>query len=424
MRAFDQSLDLRPLGRIVNTDQVVDGLAKQVWSGDVFPLRLPSQAPRGTKYFRSSSSSMRLPKITYDLFVSEEAVDSVSQSDFNFHVAFVLDSSASSVMEDHENVAPEFYHIWARADSDGYYIYDDQVRPRQNVRNYDRFTILREHIIEVPPQWNFNSNLPENNAGIAEWDYNSVLWQGILPWDSSIYQPRPGFPGPWTGEGPDPRTPYIQGDGADMTREFRWGQETIQFGQPGLPCDSVLQTETQPPSGSVANPDEKQWSGFSFGDNPGLYGVQFDAYPPTALVHGLTAQRPITQWNNQIGGYATIGRLGSKSETTAQQTHRVVKAREGARCVRTNHATFLNDVDVMIDGVKTNFYAGSFNLDDELFREYVTIVTPGGGFAPEAVVSYDKRLYVTAWTQSEGLESLSFVPIIRLRIRIEFEEEY
>lgn len=412
MRAFDQSIVARPLGVLQDTDQP----GRQIWAGDVFPIQLPSVAPVGTGYFKLDSTLFRIPVLHYDLYVSEEAADSMSQADFNFHVALVLDKGARSEVEDYSNVVPAFWQIWARADRNGNYMYDSRVRPRQNVRYADRFEILQEHIVEVPPQWNFNSQLPQV---VSEWDYNNSWWQGVRPWDQTLYQPRPGFPGPWTGEGPDPRTPYIQGDGADMSRTFRWGQETIQLGQPGLPSDSVLQTETK--SATPADPDVKYWSGAAFGDNPGLWGCQFDAYPPFALAHGGVPQRPVIQWNNQIGGYITLGHKGSEAADFAQQTHRVVKAREGARCVRTNHATYLNDVDVMIDGQKTNFKSGSIVLDNDRFRQFITTYTPGGGFAPEEITSYDKRLYLTAWTQAEGLTDHIYVPVIDVRIRIEFE---
>lgn len=132
-------------------------------------------------------------------------------------------------------------------------------------------------------------------------------------------------------------------------------------------------------------------------------------------------------WDHMLAGYATIGyhyNSPEASDAFAQQTHRLVKQREGARCVRTNNATYLNDVDVLIDGEKTNFYSGSVVLDDDVFQQFTTVITPGGGFGPETVTSYDKRLYLTIWHQANGVPSASYVPVVEVHIRVEFEPVY
>lgn len=419
MRAFDQSIVERVLGSIEDTDQV----GRQVWSGVVFPIAMPSVAPNGTDYFKLDSTRFRIPVLHYDLYVSENADDSMQQWDNNFQVAFVLDKGARSEVVDGSNVEPDFWKIWARADRLGRYMYITSTPPRQNVRYMDRFEVLQDHLVEVPPQWDWNSRIPDNGVTVANqtYDYNDGYWQGVMPWDESVYQPRPGFPGPWTGEGPDPRTPYIQGDGADMSREFRWGQETIQFGKPLDPCNSGSQTETT--RITATDIDEKFWC-HGFQNSPGLWGFNVDYYPAAGLATGVVPQRPAGIWNSCIGGYATIGHEGAEAASLAQQTHRVVKAREGARAVRTNFATYKNDVDVLIDGRKTNFKSGSIVLENDVFQQFTTVITPGGGFAPETITSYDKRLYLTIWRNSTGATTDNYVPVIEVQIRVEFESIY
>lgn len=213
MRAFDQSIVERVVGTIEDTDQP----GRQVWSGIVFPIGLPSIAPNGTDFFKLDSTRFRIPVLHYDLYVSENADDTIAQVDNNFMVSFVLDKGARSEVIDGSNVEPLYWKIFARADRLGNYMFNTSIPPRQNVRYQDRFEVLQEHLVQVPPQWHFNSAIPANGS-VPDYQYNSVNWQGVMPWDESYYQPRPGFPGPWTDpHNPDPRTPYVQGDGADMT---------------------------------------------------------------------------------------------------------------------------------------------------------------------------------------------------------------
>jgi len=411
-RAFDQYLDCVPNGVVQATDQP----GRLVAGGQVLSVELPVTVPSGNDFFRLESSTFRITKLTYYLDIDDEyAFDDPSQRDLHFQICLWIDNKAQGSVISNNNVPPAFYQFLACADRAGRYIYDSIMPPMPNMRFQDRFVMLAVHEIEVPPQWNYNGSLPTLGGVVpnpAEWDYTSSRWQGQLPWDETLYQPRPGFPGPWTGEGPDPRTPYIQGDGADMNREFRWGQETIQFGQPALPCDSVLQTETS--STTPTDQDTKYWSGSSFGDNPGLYGVQFDVYPPLAPVHGVVPQRPIVQWNNQIGGYATLGHLGAKADNIAQQTHRVVKAREGARCLRTNNATYLNDVAIRIDDKQTNFIRRTLDLSEFDFQLFTTYENPS------VITHYNKCLYWTVWAEGTTYPT-QIIPTVHLKMRIEFE---
>jgi len=410
MRAFDQSIVERVLGSIQDTDQV----GRQIWGGVVFPIAMPSIAPNGTDYFKLDSTRFRIPVLHYDLYVAENADDSMAQFDNNFQVAFVLDKGARSEVLDGSNVEPEFFKIWARADRLGRYLYNPTVPPRQNVRYMDRFEILQDHLVEVPPQWDWNSALP--SGGIAhDYDYNDSRWQGVMPWDESVYQPRPGFPGPWTHpHDPDPRTPYVQGDGADMTREFRWGQETIQFGQPYQPCNALNQTQTTPVTGTFNNVDDKYTSGTTATDNPGLWGITFDA----DLLVGVNPQRPMGLWDHMLAGYATIGYHYNSEvarEAYAQQTHRLVKQREGARCVRTNNATYLNDVAILIDGKRTNFIRHEVDISNVGFM-LMTKKTPG----LFDVASYNKMLYWTVWAEGNTFPT-SIIPTVHVKLRIEFE---
>jgi len=263
-RAFDQYRDIQPNGVVQSTNQP----SRVVAGGAVLDVEMPVTRPGGAPqdFFTLDSTRFRITKFTYYLDIDdEEAGDDPSQRDFHFQICLWLDDEAGSAIIGADNQTPPFYQFLACCDKAGRYLYDSVMPPMPNIRYQDRFILLAKHEIEVPPQWNFNTQLPVLEGTIStlkEWDYNNPRWQGILPWEADVYQPRPGFPGPWTGEGPDPRTPYIQGDGADMSREFRWGQETIQFGNPELPCDSLAQRETRV-AGAAVNPDAKYWSGLS-----------------------------------------------------------------------------------------------------------------------------------------------------------------
>ena len=413
-RAYDQYFSIKPSAFLMLTDQP----GRQISGGAVVPIELPTVDPAATDFFRLKSTSFRIKKLSYILDVDDgDLLDDPQQRDFHFQVCLFVDHRAGSSIVDKENDAPKFWEMLACANRSGLYIYDADLHPQTNIRYQDRFDLIAEHHIEIPPQWNFNSNLPAALRA-HEWDYNNELWQGQLPWDSSIYQPRPGFPGPWTHpSNPDPRTPYVQGDGADMTRVHRWGQETIQIGRFNTTANSVDQSETSPPDGYL-NVDNKYWER-GFGNSAGIWGVQFDLYPPAAPIHGVVPQRPVTQWNNAFGGFIAIGHKGGESTEFAQQTHRQVKAREGARCLRTNNATYLNDVAIRIDDRVTNMISRSVDLSDITFLEFIDY-EPVPGFEPTAIASYNKRLYLTFWSQAEGVNP-DFIPRVNVKIRVEFE---